>query len=136
MMKITTLRFFTPLRRWTMAHKSACFYVLLLLLLFLPTCGQSSVPGRSVAAVPTHTLTHAIAHHATDSVNVPPDRYVPVVTLNLAYGPLSDERLDLCTPGHAAGLHPGVILIHGGGWQSGSKGFFHTLCNKLAAQGF
>lgn len=31
---------------------------------------------------------------------------------------------------------PGVILIHGGGWQSGDKSQMHTIAKSLAAKGF
>lgn len=132
-MKIT-LRFFSFFRRLFVACASARFWVLLLLLLWLTACGNNSVAGQQPTS--THTLTHTVSRHSTTSVIVPPDRYRAVVSFNLAYGPLPGERLDLCTPAKAPGTHPGVILIHGGGWQSGDKVFFQTMCKKLAAQGF
>lgn len=62
---------------------------------------------------------------------------VPVgVQHDVAYGPLPDEKLDLCEPKSTAGTHPGVILIHGGGWHSGDKSGFEPVCTYLAGQGF
>ncbi len=56
--------------------------------------------------------------------------------MNVSYGPLPDEVLDLCTPQNTSINHPGVILIHGGGWMSGNKSAFDSLCRLLAARGF
>jgi len=57
------------------------------------------------------------------------------VQSNVAYGPLAGETLDLCQPQGAAGLRPGVILLHGGGWTAGDKSEYTALCTFLAGQG-
>lgn len=66
---------------------------------------------------------------------LPPPRYHATVQSNVAYGPLPDETLDLCQPQGAAGLRPGVILLHGGGWTAGDKSEYTALCTFLAGQG-
>jgi acetyl esterase/lipase len=66
----------------------------------------------------------------------PAARYTALVQSNVAYGPLPAEMLDLCRPSDAAGPRPGVVLIHGGGWSSGDKSQYATLCRQLATYGF
>lgn len=62
--------------------------------------------------------------------------YVVKESLNVAYGPLSAEKLDLCQPVSAPGLRPAVLLIHGGSWIMGDKSVDDTLCEVLAERGF
>ena len=61
---------------------------------------------------------------------------VPNVTRDVAYGTDPAQKMDVFTPVGFAGPRPGVILIHGGGWQGGDKGFYTPLGQALAAQGF
>jgi acetyl esterase/lipase len=56
--------------------------------------------------------------------------------INVPYGPLSAERLDLCLPTEKAQQHPGVLLIHGGGWTQGSSQGLDAYCIFLAQHGF
>ena len=72
---------------------------------------------------------------ATSSDN-PSPRFQVESQQNVAYGPLSDEKLDLCQPIGSAGTRPGILLIHAGGWTQGDKSSFDTLCNRFASQGF
>jgi acetyl esterase/lipase len=58
-----------------------------------------------------------------------------VVIHDLAYGPLVDQRLDICKPAYAARSIPGVILIHGGGWAGGDKESLMRVCKPLAREG-
>ena len=45
--------------------------------------------------------------------------------------------LDVFRPdGNASKRYPGVLLIHGWGWQSGDKSQMHTIGKTLAAQGY
>jgi acetyl esterase/lipase len=90
------------------------------LLLALAACGMSTTVRT------TATLTPG---------GLPPPRYHATMQSNLAYGPLPDETLDLCQPQGAAGLRPGVILLHGGGWTLGDKSERTALCTFLAGQG-
>lgn len=96
---------------------------IVLILVALAGCATSNGPS---ASAPTATLpTASLA-----------GQYQITTQLDVAYGPLSDERLDLCAPVGAAGAHPGVILIHGGGWSAGDKRDFLAICKGLAAHGF
>ena len=58
---------------------------------------------------------------------------------DVAYGPLAGETLNICQPQGAAGLRPGVILLHGGGWTAGDKSEYTAeytgLCPFLAGRG-
>ena len=102
----------------------------LVLLLFLAACGTSSTPQPTrptagIAPVSTPVL----------STTLLPARYQVAIMQNVAYGPLTDEMLDLCLPQGVPGTHPGVILIHGGGWDAGDKSEFASECSYLASQG-
>lgn len=55
---------------------------------------------------------------------------------NIPYGPLSQERLNLCLPKGALDLRPGVITIHSGGWIGGANAEFQSACIILAEHGF
>ncbi|MBL8795904.1 MAG: alpha/beta hydrolase [Planctomycetia bacterium] len=52
-----------------------------------------------------------------------------------AYGQ-RELKLDLFAPKDGAGPHPALVLIHGGGWQSGNKTELRPLAQQLAARGF
>src|SRR6266567_6447087 len=83
----------------------------LLLLLCLVACGE-----RSSAAASPFPLATSLPRTA-----LPPARYQVTIRSNASYGPLPGEVLDLCLPQQRAAPHPGVILIHGGGWTGGDK---------------
>jgi acetyl esterase/lipase len=53
-----------------------------------------------------------------------------------AYGPLPEERLEICRPQRAGGRHPAVVLIHGGSWLQGNLTDYRPMCAMLAARGF
>ncbi len=54
---------------------------------------------------------------------------------NIAYGPLPAEQGDLYLPTTPAGRRPAVIIIHGGGWVSGSRHADDYFSNVLAGMG-
>lgn len=60
----------------------------------------------------------------------------PGVTRDVAYGTDPAQKMDVFTPVGFTGLRPGVVLIHGGGWEGGDKGFYAPLGQALAAKGF
>jgi len=80
----------------------------------------------------------AVTAPATSRVKVAGGRYVVEVRRDVAYGPVPEERLDLCQPvGARPGApRPGVLLIHGGGWRGGARSQFAAECALLAAHGF
>jgi len=43
--------------------------------------------------------------------------------------------LDLFTP-EKDGTYPGVLVVHGGGWQNGDKTKFRAMCQQLALHGY
>ncbi len=60
----------------------------------------------------------------------------PVVNQpDLAYGPLPAEQSDLYLPTTGLGKRPAVVVIHGGGWVSGSRHWADYFANTLAANG-
>jgi acetyl esterase/lipase len=56
---------------------------------------------------------------------------------NVVYGSVdgADLHLDIYQPAGAAETHPAVILIHGGGWNSGDKGNMRAMGQFLARHG-
>ncbi len=106
------------------------------LLLVLAACG-STAAAPTLAQQPTETPTAAATATATVALRSSPPYQVSTL-INLSYGPLGPqgELLDLCLPVDAAGLRPGVLLIHGGFWSSGDKTAYTASCSQLAAQGF
>jgi acetyl esterase/lipase len=98
----------------------------------LAACNLPHVGGQRARPTPTTGPTDLFS--ATYSVSV---------RENVAYGAHPAQTLDLCRPDGLSTPRPGVVLIHGGAWTSGSKRYqfddFHTLrdvCRGLASQGF
>ena len=54
---------------------------------------------------------------------------------NISYGPLPAEQGDLYLPAQPAAHRPAVIIIHGGGWVSGSRHAADYFANVLASMG-
>ena len=96
-----------------------------LLALLLAACGSSSIAqSSSPPVVGTGTVT-----------TITGGRFTAQVRHDVAYGPLSAEKLDVCTPVTSSGTHPGVVIIHGGSWTSGDKASYDARCATLAAAG-
>ncbi|PPK88753.1 acetyl esterase/lipase [Neolewinella xylanilytica] len=58
---------------------------------------------------------------------------------NLVYASVEARRdlhLDVWYPKVRAGLRPGILMIHGGGWTTGSKENLHPMAQRLAAEGY
>ena len=53
---------------------------------------------------------------------------------NVAYGPRPGERLDAFLPIRPAAATPAVLVIHGGGWKTGSKEAWDGRARLLARQ--
>ncbi len=97
-------------------------FVGLIFLLILVSCGGQSQGSLTVIKQPASLLY--------------PLQYQVSWQQNVAYGPLAQEKLDICQPEGATTPRPGVILIHGGGWMYGDKKTDTMLCKNLAALGF
>lgn len=69
-----------------------------------------------------------------------PDIVHPILSkLDVVYDKIGSRalHLDVFYPQSSSGkTYPGVILIHGGGWQSGDKTQMHTIGKALASQGY
>jgi acetyl esterase/lipase len=81
----------------------------------------------------TLALSLALALVATTAAADPE----PAVQTNVSYGSAGgqDLLLDIYRPA-AAGPHPGVAFIHGGGWAGGDKSGWHDGALNLARAGF
>ena len=74
---------------------------------------------------------------AKDSIpkGVVADRNIVYTTLATTPFGKRDLRLDIFRPGKA-GKYPALIMIHGGGWRSGTKEMQVPMAEMLAAEGF
>ena len=61
-----------------------------------------------------------------------------VTIRNITYGHGGDVELqcDLVQPKESDGFWPGVVCIHGGGWNSGSRDRFLKLAQQIAGRGY
>lgn len=53
----------------------------------------------------------------------------------VAYGPDPAEVMDVCVPPSAPRPHPGLVLIHGGGWHGGRRLGMSGWCREFARRG-
>ncbi len=58
------------------------------------------------------------------------------VVEDLAYGTHERQRLDVYRPHSATGSSPVVVFFYGGGWNSGERGDYLFVGQRLAAAGF
>lgn len=54
---------------------------------------------------------------------------------DLSYGPDTRNKMDVYLPAHRSSQTPFVLLIHGGGWNSGDKSDFNAFQDSLMARG-
>jgi acetyl esterase/lipase len=75
-----------------------------------------------------------------NNCNVPKPANPPDITVQLnvsfASGDGLQQKLDIAWPAGAGGQHPLVVLVHGGGWVSGSKTGLNTAMKTLAGVGY
>lgn len=91
----------------------------------VPRASSASVRGGESVEVVTDC---SPARRATGAVQV---------TADLTYATVAGRplRLDLARPA-SGGPHPLVLLIHGGGWEGGSKSGMHDEMLELARRGY
>ncbi len=60
------------------------------------------------------------------------------VEKDVVYGIVQEAKLllDAYTPDDAVAKHPAILLIHGGGFIAGDKGFYAPMGRRLAAKGY
>jgi acetyl esterase/lipase len=81
------------------------------------------------------TAVQAAAPPARQGLKVPAEvRYHP--DLRYGTGGKEDLLLDLAQPRHGSGPFPAVLVLHGGGWTSGSRKTYVPMILELARQGF
>ncbi len=79
------------------------------------------------------------ARAAHPNVSLPPDELPPGVRVSesLVYSTAGDHdrALDLYVPAGIA-RHPALIIVHGGGWESGDRAMERPLAGRLAGLGY
>ena len=66
----------------------------------------------------------------------PAQAVTPIKTiLDVRFGPLSDQKLDICLPSETIGANTAVLLIYGGSWIEGDKAVMRGWCTLLARSG-
>jgi len=62
----------------------------------------------------------------------------PQVEKDVVYGTINGTKLllDVYRPQGFTGKRPGVVLVHGGGWVAGDKGYYAPVGNLLASHGY
>jgi acetyl esterase/lipase len=79
------------------------------------------------------------AHNSVSPVPAAPPGTVPVhEEIDVTYGTASGEqlKLDLYAPKDRPGPFPAVVVIHGGGWNTGTKGFLGGITHAFAERGY
>jgi acetyl esterase/lipase len=56
--------------------------------------------------------------------------------MTIQYGPFEGQVADVCKPLIPFGVHPGILLIHGGGWVGGDKAAYKERCKDSAKAGY
>lgn len=89
---------------------------------------DADTPTAPITPTPTTPPT------LTDTVGVVVSDYRS--ELNVAYGSNELQKFDMYLPNLSSGKQASVaiIMIHGGGWKEGDKGFITALADKLKAQ--
>jgi acetyl esterase/lipase len=104
--------------------------------------GACSGMGQGKPFTRAGVLADLRAH--TDNISLPADDPISNVEDHLAIpyvrrtardGQPRDLLLDVFVPSQP-GQHPGVMIVHGGGWKSGDRSMEHPFARQLAARGF
>jgi len=134
----------TPIRFF----KSTLFILILLAELSFSSKASATVAINVIGPIPRDTSYSIASTYRKQKKNYPDiqpasieitpvmeARYNITYTVleNTAYG-RRELKLDIFKP-RSNGRYPAVILIHGGGWRSGSKEMEHALAAKLAGRG-
>ncbi len=88
-------------------------------------CSPSKTDETPVSAV-SESPTNARSAHASKELE----------TVTYAHLPSGDLKLDIINPPAGKSLHRCILLIHGGGWVSGSRLDMNQIGVYLAAKGF
>jgi len=90
----------------------------------------------------SYTLQSTLKKHSKyySDVSLPkvvPSKKVSVIK-NTTYRILDDRKLpaDLYLPKNTKKTHPGILMVHGGGWRAGNKSLMRDMSLKLAEAGY
>jgi pectinesterase len=103
------------------------------------TCAQAAAPTRPIDD------SYSISQRWDSYKNKYPGIAWPAVTFQAGQQVLFDQQykktgtrdlhIDVFLPAGKP-KHQGILLVHGGGWRSGSKSHFYALANRLAQRGY
>lgn len=100
------------------------FALLAAVLLLVSACASSATrSGRTSDPTPTF---------ASSSVSP----YTTGTKKDVAYGSNKAQKMDICYPPTRSANHGAILFIHGGGWSSGDKSDFESLCGVVARLGY
>ncbi|MFT5658195.1 MAG: acetyl esterase/lipase [Gammaproteobacteria bacterium] len=102
---------------------------------------SSFVPLISILLTFTVTLSGCFSYQGKNGLNAPPQESRPLAQTvrDIAYTPPHWPevlRSDLYLPQQQGGLHPVVLMVHGGGWSGRSRADMNGISEKLAHQGY
>ncbi len=122
-----------PIHPAAMAWAAASILAILATAIGAPRIGDE--PPIPKGYTSTDEVKNAIREGKVRLVNL----FVPVpqdveVTAGVEYGRVGERslKLDLYRPRHRGPAVPGLILIHGGGWKSGTRDIYRIYCVRLA----
>jgi len=81
------------------------------------------------------SLCYPLEYVASQSIFSLPTPDIKIIR-DQAYGAHPLQRLDIYSKTSARENRPVLIFVHGGGWISGDKAMYHSLCQRLAAQDY
>ena len=101
------------------------------LLLLATACGQAVTPSSYTFPAQPLTACHAPAGgHLVAARGVVVRRDVGFPT------PYGEQRFDVYSPRNGRSDRPGVLVVHGGGWNTGDKANMRVVSSALARAGF
>ena len=81
-------------------------------------------------------LLYQFAPLKTFNFLIPKDAGSRLRMANIAYGPETQQRLDIYEPATKSGLKPVLVFVHGGSWQEGNKADYEFVGRAFAARGY
>jgi acetyl esterase/lipase len=122
-------------RPTTSKSRGSVLLLCVTLVVCLAACsGGSARAGRAAVA----RTGAAVLHSPFGDGSFPRGPYAVDARLNVPYGPLPAEVLDLCSPSGVTTPRPGIVLLHSSGFRGSDKSQSDTRpsCANFASQGF
>ncbi len=128
---------------WNLMTAFAESAVVLMFMLASPLAAQQSPATREIPRDTSYTSYSAYVkihkNFPTVTLALPSSSEAVVAHKDLVYTSYGSRELhlDLFTPAvGGAGLRPGVVIVHGGGWRSGDRSMLVPMAEKLASHGY